>query len=133
MLDGRRIEPTPQETALRATLADSGISVRTGDLCVDPHDLERGAFSGQLLPVIDVWRESELPTGNEIGTMLYFAQSKLDAFLERDIEGLSARGANTITLRKLPDGRWTYRRALWSQQNEWSPEPSSLERLIMRI
>jgi len=134
MLDGGRVEPTPQETALRATLANSGISVRTGDLCVDPHDLERGVFSGHLLPVADIWRESELPTGREIETLLYFMRSKLDAFHERDIEGLSARGANTTTFRKLPDGKWTYRRALWSQQNEWFSEPPcSLERLIMKV
>lgn len=119
--------PTPREIELQSKLADTGIAVHSGGLRYDPI-LWMGI--DPLTPVVAIWGESKIPTDEEIEAIKTIAQRKIDRFFHlSEVKGLSARGANMITLFKKEDDTWTFRRMTWQIGPTWYPKPGTLEEI----
>lgn len=127
-------QPTPREIALQEALSDTGIPLHRGGLHWDPFNPYIGIFSKEPVPVVAIWSESEIPTGEEISTITKIAQDTLDRFFApSEVEGLFARGANTITLFKKAQEIWTFRKMTWDSGPIWYPISGPLNELAQRI
>ncbi len=111
-----RGKPASRKAELQQSLDGTGIPVYSGgfDLLTSPYK-----DFNTLTPVLAIWRQSEIPTPDEIETIRSLAGAKISRFSPSIVEGLTARGATMVTLFK-SKGTWKFRRMGWGKESAWS-------------
>ena len=112
-----------EQSPLESLLDDAGLPIHKGGFAYDPIDSHFTKY-----PVLAVWHESELPTEEELKTLVEIAQEKISRFNPQYTHGFLAEGANMITVKK-EKGQWTYHKLTWRQGPIWSPNLTSLSEL----
>jgi len=113
---------TPQQIKLRERLCKHGLTMHAGGFNYDP------LWPYGKMPVVSVWCETEEPTDEELKTLVTIAENRIQHFNPQVTDGLSAEGANMITVRKV-GGLWTFRKLTWNQGPLWYPNRLPLEEL----
>ena len=126
---------TPREQELITAIGDTGIGLHRGGMNWDPLSPTMDVFSQRLTPMVAIWPESEVPTPEEVESIVQIGKDKLKKalFHPSEIQGLSAPGANMATLFKRPEGTWTFRRMTWSVGPMWFPKPGTLEEIKEQV
>ena len=126
-------EPTPHEVALQAALADSGVPLYSGGFRYDVFHPVTGIFSRELMPIVTLWVQSEIPTAEEVERIRdagrKAARERLGSTPE---EGVYAQHAIMGMFYKMGENAWSFRRANWTEGPTW-PDPRPLDQVLAGI
>lgn len=116
---------TSHEIELEQVLGDSGIPLCSGGVNYDAFHPIHGLVARDLIPVVSLWKESEVPTAEEVEAIRdagrVVAQRRFGSTPQ---EGVFAEGAIMGMLFKMGENAWSFRRANWTEGPTWhNPKP----------
>ncbi|OGM11650.1 hypothetical protein A2V80_03630 [Candidatus Woesebacteria bacterium RBG_16_39_8b] len=115
---------TSEQGALEGLLKEVGIPI----LDIFNYDTLGRAFT--KYPVLAVTPDSELPTKEEISSLVEIALERVSRYFPEYRHGFYVEGASTLTVIK-QNGQWKYHRMTWQGQTWSSKYPTLTELRVM--